>query len=133
MIKPRLTHVAFNCENIDEMIAFYRSYAELELGLDRMDDDTRVAWLQAGTEQSSFLIVLIGRLGTQPEAPHAFEHLGFEVDRREEVDEIVARARGHNVPLLQGPIELPPPVGYFAILADPAGNRVEFSCPTPRP
>jgi catechol 2,3-dioxygenase-like lactoylglutathione lyase family enzyme len=128
--KPRLTHVAFNCEQIDAMLAFYCEFAELERGLDRVDGGTRVAWLNAGTDTAPFLLVLIGRPGLQPDEPHAMEHLGFECETCAEVDEITGRARAQGVPVLEGPFELPPPVGYLVILADPCGNRVEFSCPT---
>jgi catechol 2,3-dioxygenase-like lactoylglutathione lyase family enzyme len=131
MAKPRLTHVAFNCEDVDGMVEFYREFAELDTGLDRMDGDTRVAWLNAGDGDNPFLLVLIGRPGLQPDEPHAVEHLGFECGSRDEVDEIISRAHSRGVPVLEGPLELPPPVGYLVILGDPAGNRVEFACPTP--
>jgi catechol 2,3-dioxygenase-like lactoylglutathione lyase family enzyme len=129
MPQPVLTHVAFNCPDIDSMAEFYRDLAGLEIVLDRRDGDLRVAWLGLERDAAPFLLVLLQRPGNQPVSPHAMEHLGFECQSRAEVDEIVARARKRGAPLVEGPDELPPPVGYFAIVADPNGNRVEFSCP----
>ncbi len=130
MARPPLTHVAFNVSDIDAVAAFYNEYAGIEMGLDRMDGELRVAWLNVGTEAAPFLIVLLQRPGNQPEPPHAMEHLGFECETKAEVEAIYYRAQREGVPIVDGPTQLPAPVGYFVILADPAGNRVEFSCPS---
>ena len=129
MGKPPLTHIAFNCDDITAMAEFYREFAGLEIGHDRVDDGMRVAWLGVTGEPAPFMIVLLERPGNQPDGPHAMEHLGFEVDTDAEVDAVIEKARRSGVPVVEGPMKLPPPVGYFVILADPAGNRVEFSCP----
>lgn len=130
MARPSLTHVAFNVPDIDAMATFYRAYAGLEIIHDRVDGDLRVAWLDAGTVARPFLLVLLQRLGNQPDNPHAMEHLGFECESKAEIDRICERALAAGVPIVEGPTQFPPPVGYFVILADPAGNRVEFSCPS---
>lgn len=127
MTQPILTHVALNCADVDRAIAFYQEFAGMHLVHDRVDGDMRVAWVSREQADPQFLLVLLQNAGNQPAAPPAVDHLGFACATREEVDAVAARAQAQDVPVVMGPVEWPPPVGYFTIIADPDGNRVEFS------
>ena len=127
MTAPALTHLAFNSPNLDRMVAFYQTYAGMRLIHEREDDGVRVAWIVPGVENPPLMFVLIAGEGNQPAAPSAMEHLGFECATRAEVDEVARRAKADGLEILMGPVDWPPPVGYFVIIADPDGNRVEFS------
>jgi len=127
MAVPALTHVAFNCANVDAMVDFYRDYAGMRLVHERNDGGVKVAWVGYEPDDPSFVLVFIGQPGNQPDFPPAAEHLGFACETRAEVDAVADKAEAAGVPVVQGPVELPPPVGYFVIIADPEGNRVEFS------
>lgn len=122
-----LTHLAFNAPDLDRTIAFYQKYAGLRLVHDRMDGNTRVAWLSPTGARPTCVLVFIQGEANQAAAPPAMDHLGFVCETREAVDAVAAQAEADGVPVVQGPVDFPPPVGYFVIIADPDGNRVEFS------
>ncbi len=127
MQAPTLTHVALNCADVARTIAFYRAYAGMHVVHERVDGGVRVAWLGREREDPTFVLVCIENAGRQPESPPAVDHLGFACATRAEVDAVAARAEAAGVPVVMGPVDWPPPVGYFVIIADPDGNRVEFS------
>ncbi len=131
---PRWTHVALRVSDIDATIAWYRTYTTLEL-LDRREDEHGYgAWL-GHTDAGEFPFVLVlaqffdghdptgttefARLGP-------FAHLGIELPERADVDAIAARAEADGC-LAMPAQQLPDPVGYVCMLADPDGNLVEFS------
>ena len=81
-----------------------------------------VVWLSDLTRP--FVIVLI-----ETEVTHrlgGFAHLGIGCSSRAEVDRRCALARdeGRGV---SGPYDSGPPVGYWAIIADPDGHNLELS------
>jgi catechol 2,3-dioxygenase-like lactoylglutathione lyase family enzyme len=120
-----LTHVALTVTDVDRTIAFYSRFAAMEVVHRRVDPaggDT-VVWLSDRTRP--FVIVLI----QQARVSHAlggFAHLGVACERREDVDRLAAEASaaGHAV---LGPLDLGPPVGYYAIIEDPDGHNLELS------
>jgi catechol 2,3-dioxygenase-like lactoylglutathione lyase family enzyme len=120
-----LTHVALTGTDVDRSVAFYSRFAAMQVVHRRVDEasgDT-VVWLSDRTRP--FVIVLI----QQASVSHAlggFAHLGVGCARRADVDQFAADAlaAGHAV---LGPIDLGPPVGYFAIIEDPDGHNLELS------
>jgi catechol 2,3-dioxygenase-like lactoylglutathione lyase family enzyme len=119
-----LTHVALPIVDAHRSIAFYERFADMTVVHRRADPATgaAVAWLSDLTRP--FVIVLI-----ETSVSHqlgGFAHLGVGCASREVVDErcAAARAAGHEV---FGPLDDGPPVGYWAIIADPDGHNLELS------
>ena len=120
-----LTHVALPVTDMDASLRFYARYAGLAVVHERVDPDqgTRVAWISDRTRP--FVVVLI----EVAEVRHALlplAHLGVGCASRGEVDALVdaARAEGRTV---WGPTDSPPPVGYWALIADPDEHTLEVS------
>jgi len=58
--------------------------------------------------------------------PCALDHLGFDVESRDRVNQIGALARAEGT-LKYGPVDAGPIVGYIVLVRDPSGNTCEFS------
>jgi catechol 2,3-dioxygenase-like lactoylglutathione lyase family enzyme len=91
----------------------------------RVDRTTQsdVAWI--GDTIHPFVIVLL----KMPKVDGALlpeSHLGVACDSREEVDRLCNQAQSEGI-LLKGPIDSPPPVGYWAYIRDPDGHTLEIS------
>lgn len=119
-----LTHVALPVADIDASIDFYATYADMHVVHSRKAaDGGRVAWLSDGTRP--FVVVLIANKHAKASLK-PIAHLGVGVVSRDEVDRRTAAARvaGWSV---DGPHDSGPPVGYWAIIADPDGNGLELA------
>ncbi len=119
-----LTHVALPVADAERSAAFYERFAAMQVVHSRTEPETgaRVVWLSDLTRP--FVIVLI-----ESAVSHTlggFAHLGVGCATRAEVDTQcdTARAAGHTV---FGPLDDGPPVGYWAIIADPDGHNLEIS------
>ena len=117
-----LTHVALPVRDVDASAAFYARFAEMEVVHRRVDRGVGVIWLSDLTRP--FVIVLL-----QTDVTHVlggWAHLGVAVASRDEVDRRVADALdlGYTV---SGPYDEGPPVGYWAIVADPDGHHLELA------
>lgn len=128
--RPRWTHIALPCSDIDASVEWYTSHTPLVV-LDRREDaDGKNAWLaHEGQVDNPFVLVLVmfyENQGTAQPQLAPFAHLGIEVPTREDIDAIAARGREAGC-LAWEPQQLPPPVGYVCALHDPDGNVVEFS------
>jgi catechol 2,3-dioxygenase-like lactoylglutathione lyase family enzyme len=111
--------VALPVKDLDRSIAFYASYAAMQVVHRRKG----VVWLSDRTRP--FVIVLIEAENVaDPLRPVA--HLGVGCASREDVDALCRRAREDDV-LLAGPFDYGPPVGYWAFLRDPDGHTLEIS------
>jgi catechol 2,3-dioxygenase-like lactoylglutathione lyase family enzyme len=121
-----LTHVALPVTDVDASAAFYARYADMQVVHRRVDgagaDAVGVVWLSDLTRE--FVVVLI-----QTEVTHVlggWAHLGVACASREDVDARCADARGAGL-VVDGPFDDGPPVGYWAILADPDGHHLELA------
>ena len=117
-----LTHVALPVHDVDASAAFYARFADMEVVHRRVDHGVGVIWLSDLTRP--FVVVLL-----QTDVTHVlggWAHLGVAVDSRDEVDRRVADAvdSGYTV---SGPYDEGPPVGYWAIVADPDGHHLELA------
>jgi catechol 2,3-dioxygenase-like lactoylglutathione lyase family enzyme len=119
-----LTHVALPIADAGRSTAFYERFADMAVVHQRRDPGTgaQVVWLSDLTRP--FVIVLI-----ESAVSHTlggFAHLGVGCATLAEVDTRcdAARAAGHHV---LGPFDDGPPVGYWAIIADPDGHNLELS------
>jgi catechol 2,3-dioxygenase-like lactoylglutathione lyase family enzyme len=135
MVDVGLTHVALLVGELDESIAFYRRYAQMDVVHRRDESTSRVAWVSDHTRP--FVIVLIELPRFVPRvlfraaqavarrvAP--FEHLGVGCASRAEVDRLAALAKADGC-LDRGPTDYGPPVGYWAFITDPDGHTLEIS------
>jgi catechol 2,3-dioxygenase-like lactoylglutathione lyase family enzyme len=119
-----LTHVAFAVADMAHSVAFYERYAAMQVVHRRSDATSQAAWLSDLTRP--FVIVLIQAPGLADTPLGPFGHLGVACASREEVDRLARDAAAEGV-LRSGPTESGPPVGYWAMLADPDGNTLELS------
>ncbi|HEY8119883.1 MAG TPA: VOC family protein [Myxococcota bacterium] len=120
-----LTHIALPVTQMAASLAFYERYAAMRVVHRRVDpsDGREVVWVSDGTRP--FVIVLIqAERVASPLLPIA--HLGVGCASRADVDRLaaLARAEGRHV---WGPTDSPPPVGYWALIADPDGHTLELS------
>jgi catechol 2,3-dioxygenase-like lactoylglutathione lyase family enzyme len=119
------THVALNAHDIDASIDFYARYARMALVHSRQESDgTRVVWLSDRTRP--FVLVLVESKDPVENPLGPFAHLGIGLPSREAVDERCELARTAKC-LRVGPIDSGPPVGYWALIADPDGHMLEVS------
>jgi catechol 2,3-dioxygenase-like lactoylglutathione lyase family enzyme len=124
-MRPVLTHLALGVRDLDRTIAFYRKHVRLYVVHERSDDGHRVVWLAEREQDAEFVLVLF-EVSSDPAPGTTLQHLGFAVASREEVDAAAAAARADGVLVLE-PVYAGPVVGYFCLLEDPDGNKVEFS------
>jgi catechol 2,3-dioxygenase-like lactoylglutathione lyase family enzyme len=119
-----VTHVALPVRDLDASVDFYARFADMHV-VHRRDetDGTSVAWISDLTRP--FVLVLIETIPDQT-LGGMYSHIGLGVAGRDEVDHRceLARAEGRKV---FGPNDYGPPVGYWAIIADPDGHNLEIS------
>src|SRR5690606_18376873 len=123
--RPRWTHVALPCSDLDASIDWYLRYTPLVLLHRRQDPDGEAAWLSHdGQVADPFVLVLVCR-GAERGRPQPvlapFAHLGIELPARADVDAVADRARAEGC-LAWEPEDLGPPVGYVCAATDPDGN-----------
>lgn len=81
-------------------------------------------WLGPETpagKKPTFLLVI-----GQGEVTSRMDHLGFQCDMREQVDQIAEKGRQLGI-LVEPPTEAGGVVGYFTMVSDPDGHLVEFT------
>lgn len=129
--RPRLTHVALPVGDLEASLDWYAEWTPLRLLRRFSDEQGSSAWLaHDDVSLPPFVLVLVDFAAAHGEAhPRLapFAHLGVELPTRADVDGQADRARRAGI-LVTEPIELPPPVGYVCMIADPDGNRIELSC-----
>ena len=110
--------------NIDRSIEFYKSFCDLALLRDRRREGGGTVWLgpetPAGTKPL-FLLVL-----GQGEVTSRIDHLGFQCESRQQIEQIAAKGRELGI-LVEPPTDTGGVVGYFTMLSDPDGHVVEFT------
>ncbi|MEM8884354.1 MAG: VOC family protein [Planctomycetota bacterium] len=124
-----LTHIALPVTDLDASIAFYATYARMEVVHRRRSRDGRheTAWLSDRTRPFAIVLSERDRLDPPLDPPLGpFAHLGVACASRAEVDRLVARAREEGC-LASGPENSGPPVGYWVFLRDPDGHTLELS------
>jgi catechol 2,3-dioxygenase-like lactoylglutathione lyase family enzyme len=117
--------VALPVSNLNASIAFYTTYARMQVVHRRTVPTTGldVAWMSDQTRP--FVIVLSERSQVDhPLVPPA--HLGVACESREDVEQLCTLARGEGR-LLNGPRDAGPPIGYVAFIRDPDGHTLEVS------
>jgi catechol 2,3-dioxygenase-like lactoylglutathione lyase family enzyme len=125
-VTPSFTHCALHVRDLDESIAFYRSYCGLEIVKEHGEGEGRAVWLASPGEKENFVLVLLGSGPLRTQDKDDMTHYGFGVPAREDVDGIAERAQKDGC-LHWEPREYPPPTGYLCGVRDPTGYIIEFS------
>jgi catechol 2,3-dioxygenase-like lactoylglutathione lyase family enzyme len=119
------THVALYAHDLDASIDFYARYARMGIVHSRRTgDDRRVVWLSDRTRPFVLVLIQAAEPVRNPLGPSA--HLGIGLPSREAVDERCSLAKEEGR-LRSGPVDDGPPVGYWALIADPDGHTLEVS------
>lgn len=123
----KCTHVALQVRDAAASTAFYERYCDMKVVHHRSGGDaSQVVWLGWGEDPPEFVVVLLEQKyehNTQP----PWQHIGMAVESTEAVDAIYRKAVADGLTELWPPVDAGPVVGYYCGLADPDGNRVEFS------
>lgn len=120
-----LTHVALPVQDVGASAAFYARFAGMGVVHSRADAATgrRVVWLSDRTRPFVVVLIEVERPGPRLDG---IAHLGVGCATREEVDRRCEEARREGR-LRVGPHDAGPPVGYYAMIADPDGHHLELS------
>lgn len=119
------THITIGTRDFERSIKFYEEFCDLRIVRDRRDEKGEgTVWLGTQTDSEdapNFVLVII-----KAEDFSRVDHLGFQCDSREKVEEIAKRAEAKGI------LEYPPTdsggaVGYWTIVKDPDGHSVEFT------
>jgi catechol 2,3-dioxygenase-like lactoylglutathione lyase family enzyme len=125
-MKPAFTHCALHVRDLDQSIAFYRSYCGLDMVKEHGAGEGRSVWLASPGEEDSFVLVLLGGGLDHVQGEDDMTHYGFGVAAREDIDKIAERGRKEGC-LHWEPREYAPPTGYLCAVRDPTGYIIEFS------
>jgi catechol 2,3-dioxygenase-like lactoylglutathione lyase family enzyme len=119
----RWTHITITVSDIERSIEFYSSFCKLSVIRDRRREGGGTVWLGPVSPgaKPTFLLVI-----GQGEVTSLMDHLGFQCEQREYVDQIAQQARQLGI-LAVPPTDAGDPVGYFTIIRDPDGHLVEFT------
>jgi len=120
----RWTHITITVSDIDRSIEFYTSFCDLRLLRDRRLEGGGTVWLGPETQPGInpvFLLVL-----GKGEVTSRMDHLGFQCELREQIDEIAQKGRELGI-LVEPPTDTGGIVGYFTMIRDPDGHLVEFT------
>ena len=120
----RWTYITITVSNVERSIEFYTSFCRLSVIRDRRREGGGTVWLgptPSPGAKPSFLLVI-----GEGEVTSLVDHLGFQCEQREQVDQIADLGRQIGIVAVP-PTDLGDPVGYFTILRDPDGHLVEFT------
>ena len=125
-MRPTLTHLALHVPDLDACIAFYEQFCGLHVFHERAGKGSRIVWMAEPGKEREFIFVIMPGGQNRKLAENDYNHFGFALASRADVDAIAACARQAGC-LIWEPRDEPYPVGYYCGVRDPAGNYVEFS------
>lgn len=120
----RWTHVTIAVGSIERSIDFYTSFCGLAVLRDRRREGGGTVWLGPDTppgKKPMFLLVI-----GEGDVTSRMDHLGFQCESREQVDQIAERARQLGI-LVEPATDAGGTVGYLTMVRDPDGHLVEFT------
>jgi lactoylglutathione lyase len=124
----RWTHFTIPVTDLEGSIGFFTSVCGLSVVRDRRLEGGSTVWLgpqpASGADPDFVVVIAKGEV----EAP--LDHLGFQCETREEVEEIAVKAKAAGT-LVDGPRDLGGSVGYCTLIREPSGHLVEFTCGQP--
>ena len=118
------THLTIMVSHFERSIAFYSSFCGFSILRDRRREGGGTVWLGPAVEMNelpTFLLVVM-----EGEVSSKLDHLGFQCDSRDEVDEIAALATDLGI-LVYPPTDSGGSVGYWTMIKDPDGHLIEFT------
>jgi catechol 2,3-dioxygenase-like lactoylglutathione lyase family enzyme len=118
------THITLTVSDVERSIEFYSSFCDLAVLKDRRKEGGGTVWLgptPAPGKLPTFLLVI-----GQGDVSFIVDHLGFQCDSREEVDNIAERGKKLEI-LVLPPTDSGGVVGYWTMIKDPDGHLVEFT------
>jgi len=124
----RWTHFTIPVSDLDGPIRFLTQVCGLAVVRDRRLEGGGTVWIGPSPPEGQdpeFVVVLV-----RGEVRAPLDHFGFQCERREEVTAIAERARETGT-LVEGPTDHGGSVGYFAVVREPSGHLVEFTCGQP--
>lgn len=126
---PEWHHITFKVKDADASIRFYSEYLGMNAVQDQKDSDgKRWVWMRFSENPNAPLFVLVEdtqfKGGAGP--AQSLQAFSFRMADMKPVEEMSARAKkdGHLVEAAAYGGHMK---GYFCIVADPDGNRLEFS------
>lgn len=125
-MRPTLTHLALHVPDLDACIAFYEQFCGMHVFHERAGKGSRIVWMAEPGKEREFIFVIMPGGQNRKLAENDYNHFGFALASRADVDAIAACARQAGC-LIWEPRDEPYPVGYYCGVRDPAGNYVEFS------
>ena len=120
----RWTHITTTISDFERSIKFYEEFCGLVIVRDRRKPGGGTVWLGSPLSDDqlpTFVLVLM-----EGEVTGRLDHLGFQCDSREQVDQIAEKAANAGI-LVQPPTDSGGAVGYWTILRDPDENHIEFT------
>lgn len=120
----RWTHITITVSELERSIEFYSSICQLQVVRDRRREGGGTVWL--GYERGAGLDPLFVLVLMEGEVNARLDHFGFQCDSRAEVDGIAQKAAERGI-LVYAPQDSGGSVGYWTIISDPDGHKVEFT------
>lgn len=120
----RWTHITIMVRDLERSCEFYRSMCGLEVVRDRRREGGGTVWLgyeTSGGGDPLFVLVLM-----EGEVTDRLDHFGFQCDSKAEVDRLAQAARERDI-LVHPPVDSGGSVGYWTIISDPDGHKIEFT------
>lgn len=128
---PEWHHVLFKVKDADASIRFYSEYLGMNAVQDQKDSDgRRWVWLRFSENPNAPLFALLEdtqfKGAPAPPPGQSLQAFCFRMTDLKPVEEMSARAKqdGH---LIEAAAYGGHMRGYFCVVADPDGNRLEFS------
>ena len=129
-MQPKMTHLCLHVENLQDCVAFYRKYCQLEVIEDYSEAGEGSIYLsEPGRHDMVFQMKSGGR--NHKLADDEERHFGFILESREAVDDIAKMALNDQILFFEADEYLPG--AYICGVEDPNGNCVEFGYNHPIP
>lgn len=119
-----MDHFTLPLCNFRDSIAFFTGECGLSIVRDRRIEGGSTVWLGPAPAQGrdpEFVLVVF-----EGEVKEPLDHFGFQCETRAEIEDIAVRARATGS-LIEGPTDAGGSVGYFVVVREPSGHRVEFA------
>lgn len=124
----RWTHITLPLSDMEHSVPFFTDVCGLRVLRDRRLEGGSTIWLGPEPVEGSVPeFVLVAYRG---DVITPLDHLGFQCESRAEVSAIAERARSAGS-LVEGPVDAGGSVGYYAVVREPSGHLVEFTCGQP--
>jgi lactoylglutathione lyase len=116
----KFTHISFKVYDLEESSKFYLKYCQLEIIQDRRETGGNSIWLgHKKTNQIAFIL-------TQSDLIIPIDHIGFQIEQLDQLDEI-ERMANEDDSILTPVTYIGGLDGNFVMIKDPSGHIIEFT------